>query len=174
MKKIWLILFLTLYFISAQIVYCDSSDYVLSYPSVMPGSKTYKLHLLWEKIMEYWYFGNFAQFKYNLNQADKYLVEAKTLFEYKQYLLAYQALKKSDQYFKKTKPYLEKARIEGKNVTQKESILKNASLKHIEILTFIKSFVPNEFIWTPEKSAPTRLNFQRTIEESISIKGKNL
>ena len=64
------------------------SQYVLPYPSAMPGSFLYKLNLVQEEILRYWYFGDFGQFKYNLGLSDKYLVEAKTLFEYKQYLLA--------------------------------------------------------------------------------------
>ncbi len=63
------------------------SDYVLPYPSSMPGSIYYKLHLAWESVIEYWNFGDFGQFIYNLKQFNKYVVEAKTLFEYIQYLL---------------------------------------------------------------------------------------
>ncbi|MCL4418206.1 MAG: hypothetical protein M1365_16230 [Actinobacteria bacterium] len=91
------------------------SSYVLPYPSAMPGSSSYKIHQLYESIIKYWYFGNLGQFKYNLKQSDKYLVEAKTLFEYNQYLLASKALTKSDYYFKNIEPYLLKAKNEIKN-----------------------------------------------------------
>src|SRR5687768_12398331 len=80
------------------------SDYVLPYPSSMPGSSLYKIRLIFEEINKYWYFGNISQFTYNLRQSDKYLIEAKTLFEYKQYFLAYQALEKSNHYFNKISP----------------------------------------------------------------------
>ena len=146
------------------------SDYVLPYPSSMPGSKLYKIHIIWEKLMQYWYFGNLGQFKYNLNESDKYLVEAKTLFEYKQYLLADNALKKSDHYFVNIKPFLEKAKAEGKDIAQKENLLKNAGLKHIELLKFIQSNAPNKFIWKPEKASSTNLDFERAIQESIEIR----
>src|SRR3989338_9822486 len=125
MLKIKLFIFLIVLF-SIQIifpfkVYAESS-YVLPYPSYMPGSVYYKTHLVLEKLERYWYFGNFSQFVYNLKLSDKYLVEAKTLFEYKQYLFAYDALKKSDVYFDKAFLFLNKAKEEGKNIAQKEKL----------------------------------------------------
>lgn len=146
------------------------SQYVLPYPSFMPGSPLYKLNLIKEEILKYWYFGNFGQFTYNLKQSDKYLVEAKTLFEYKQYLLGYQALKNSDRYFQRTFPYLLRAKNEKKNIIQKEAILKEAALKHIEVLDLIKQQVPRQFVWRPEKSFPTVLNLHDEIEKSIKAR----
>ena len=109
----YLFVFLIILFVFSiipQPLFAEAS-YVLPYPSAMPGSKFYKLHQLFEKFEKYWYFGNFSNFHYNLKYSDKYLVEAKTLFEYKQYLLAYQALKKSNSFFLKTKQSLENAGI---------------------------------------------------------------
>lgn len=148
------------------------SNYVLPYPSAMPGSSSYKVHLIIEKIEEYWYFGNLAQFTYNLKISDKYLVEAKTLFEYKQYLLGYKALQKSNFYFQNTKPFLTRAKSEGKDTGEKEKILKNAALKHQEVLQNIKLTVPDVFTWTPEKDHPTKLYLRNSIEESISLRKK--
>ncbi len=148
------------------------SNYVLPYPSFMPGSKIYKIHLLWEQISRYWYFGNLSQFKYNLAQADKYLVESKTLFEYKQYLLGYQALKKSDDYFSNTPFYIEKAKQEGKNTKEIEEIFKQAAIKHIEVLKDMQRNVPEHFLWEPEKNSPTDLFLRESIANSISIRNK--
>jgi len=146
------------------------SQYVLPYPAAMPGSVWYKIDLLKEKAYQFLYFGDFSQFAYNLAEADKYLVEAKTLFEYKQYLLGYQALLKSDSFFKKIKPNLVAAQKHGKNISEKESILKNAAQKHIETLTGIKNSVPESFLWTPEKDSPTELNLDKAIINSIKIR----
>lgn len=140
----------------------------------MPGSSLYKVHLVWEKISRYWHFGNLAQFKYNLSQADKYLVESKTLFEYKQYLLAYKALKKSDEYFANVNPYLEKAKNEGKDITQKKNMLRDARLKHIETINYINTIVPKEFLWKPEKSSPTKLDIKDAIKNSLYVRMVNL
>lgn len=150
------------------------SEYVLPYPSTMPGSIFYKVSLVKEKVMQYWYFGNFGRFFYNLKQSDKYLVEAKTLFEYNQYLLGFQALQKSNQYFFKTKLYLIKAQREGKDISENNNILSDASLKHAEVLTDLSVRLPESFIWTPEKAKPTNLNLKNIIEESIEIRERYL
>lgn len=146
------------------------SDYVLPYPGVMPGSKLYILQEMKNAALQYWYFGNFGQFTYNLKQSDKYLVEAKTLFEYKQYLLANIALKKSDGYFQKLPYNLEQARKEDKNISEKKKILESAALKHREILEKLGKEVPEHFSWTPEKKVSTELNLHENIERAIRIR----
>lgn len=168
---LWFIFIVLLIFFSSISVRAES-DYVLPYPSFMPGSKFYQLQLLKDAVLKYWYFGNLGQFYYNLKQSDKYLVEAKTLFEYKQYLLGTQALKKSDTYFSNTLPYLIKAKKENKNITQKQKLLEEASLKHIDVLNLIRKEIPEIFVWQPEKSLPTKLNLKKSIEESINIRKK--
>lgn len=149
--------------------YADS-NYVLPYPSAMPGSIIYKLNLIQDELFRFWYFGDFGQFKYNLSQSDKYLVEAKTLFDYRQYLLAYQALIKSDNYFKKIKPAILSADRNGKNVGDKEKFLERAAEKHIEELSKLKRNLPQAFEWRPEKEQPQTLNLQKAFENSIRVR----
>lgn len=170
-EKFLSIFITTIFFLifSATLVSADST-YVLPYPSSMPGSLLYKIHLVKEKLMKYWYFGNFGQFEYNLKLSDKYLVEAKTLFDYKQYLLAYQALQKSDVYFKNIPQYLDKAKKENKNTKRKQNILKEAGKRHMEELNDISLKVPSSFIWKPEKSSPINLNIKDAIQNSIGIR----
>ncbi len=158
-----------LFFFSFHISFAES-NYVLPYPSFMPGSIFYKIHLVLENGEKYWYFGNFGQFTYNLKQSDKYLVEAKTLFEYKQYLLANKALDKSNTHFVKAYQFLGKAKLGEKNISQKELLLKEASEKHIEIFKTVKSQVPESFIWMPKKESPNKLLLWRKIDEAISIR----
>lgn len=148
------------------------STYVLPYPTYMPGSFLYKPHLILEEALKFWYFGNFGHFTYNLKQSDKYLVEAKTLFEYNQYLLAYKALQKSDSYFLKTLPNLNDAKKEGKNISQNRKLLFSAAQKHIEVLQNIN--VPDEFTWQSEKSTPSVIKLKSAIEASIEIRKNNL
>lgn len=150
------------------------SDYVLPYPSVMPGGISYKLHLIIEEIEKYWYFGNFGQFEYNLKESDKYLIEAKTLFEYNQYLLGSKALKKSDLYFSKISLYLNKAKEEHKIIDSKRSLLREAAKKHIEVLSRLQKEAPETFLWRPEKVQPTYLYLKKDIEQSMLIRSKNL
>lgn len=171
MKKILFVLFFL--FVFTTTVYA-SSPYVLPYPSSMPGTISYKIHLVWEKIMQYWYFGDFGQFEYNIKESDKYLVEAKTLFEYNQYLLGYNALIKSNSYFAKAKPFLEKARQDGKNITEKNQLLIQAAEKHIEVLQKMEKETPKDFIWTPEKNPSSILRIHDVIEQGIRTRKNDL
>ena len=166
--KIVIVLFLAFTLLTAQ-VFAESS-YVLPYPSAMPGSIFYKLNLIQEEILRFWYFGDFGQFKYNLQQSDKYLVEAKTLFDYKQHLLAYQALQRSDNYFKKIEPNILAAKKNGKNTVDKEKLLREAAEKHIEELGKLKKILPRTFEWIPEKQEAKALDLQGAFENSTIIR----
>jgi len=163
-----------IYLVFASTAHAASSSYVLPYPSVMPGGINYQLHLVWEKLMQYWYFGEFGQFEYNLKESDKYLVEAKTLFEYNQYLLGYKALQKSNSYFMKALPNLSKAQRDGKDITQKLVVFRSASQKHIEVLLKMKEETPGTFTWTPEKNPSALLQIHTLIDASIAIRQKNV
>ena len=157
-----------IFLLSTQFVFADS-QYVLPYPSSMPGTFQYKLRVITEPLFKLWYFGDLARFKYDLKQSDKYLVEAKTLFEYKQYLLAVDSLKKSDNYFEAAKKDLKIAE-KRKNIQEQELILKEASLKHIEIIEWLRQNTPETFFWRPEKTVPTNLNIWRNLDASIKIR----
>lgn len=153
-------------------VFADS-NYVLPYPSSMPGSFAYKFHLVYERISKYWYFGALGQFKYNLKMADKYLVEARTLFDYKQYLLGLKSLEKSDLYFTKILLSLKKAEAEGKNISEKRSVLKKAASKHMEYLERIDLDTPDAFTWEEEKFSPITLPLKKILLNAINIRKDN-
>lgn len=168
MKRALLVFVIAIFLaqLSASVVFAKSS-YVLPYPSIMPGSFLYKPKVIFEQMSKYWYFGDFAQFSYNLKLADKYLVEAKTLFEYDQYLLAADALGKSDFYFDKTVSCLRQAKDNNKNTSEKQTLLKNAAEKHREVLKNIREDVPELFTWAPEKAASVTLSLHDTIDSAI-------
>lgn len=170
-RYFWILFVFLLLFLFPSHSFADSS-YVLPYPSSMPGSKFYSFHLIEEKIMSFWYFGNFSKFKYSLKQSDKYLIEAKTLFNYKQYLLAYKALVKSDYYFEQVLPYLYKAQKEGKDIGENKFTFEEAKQKHIEVLDKLLIDLPKEFVWTDEKVAPIKLNLLNKIEQSVLVRKK--
>lgn len=152
----------------------EASSYVLPYPSSMPGSVLYDFNLLKESILKFWFFGSLGQFKYNLKQSDKYLVEAKTLFEYNQALLALHALNTSDEYFGQVSVHLDKAKKEGKNVMGSREILGRASKKHIEVLNKLKDELPQTLDWNPEKDKPQTLMLRRDLNNSIELRKKYL
>lgn len=166
--------FFLILFLSISTKTFAQSSYVLPYPSSMPGNFSYKIHVFYEDLSRYWYFGDFGQFNYNLKLSDKYLVEAKTLFEYKQYLLGYRALKKSDQYFVNILPNLARAEKNGKYILQKEVIYDEAAQKHIEILKMMMVNTPDVFNWQPEKVSPTKLNLKDAIVKSIRTRSSDL
>lgn len=145
-----------------------SSSYVLPYPGVMPGNKLYKLAEIFDEVKKYYSFGDFARFSYNLSESDKYLVEAKTLFEYNQYPLALTALRKSDSYFKKVLPSLKQASKNGKDISEKLIIFKQARSKHIEVLEGIQKNVPESFLWVDEKKLPVQLDIWGEINSSLN------
>jgi len=174
MKNLRWVLFLFLLINLSSVRVFAQSDYVLPYPSQMPGSKFYKINQAIEKLSYFWYFGNFGKTYYYQRLSDKYLVQAKTLFEYKQYLLAYKSLLKSNQYFEKIYPYLVSAKKEGKDISEKQEIFRQESLKHLEELNKLKNSTPEEFLWTPEKAKPTRLNIRSLIDTSENIRKKYL
>jgi hypothetical protein len=166
-RLIFFFIFLSLLLFPAPIA--AQSDYVLPYPSFMPGNKLYRLNTLKERFDSYWYFGNFSKYKYNLQLSDKYLVEAKTLFEYKQYLLAAEALEKSDIHWQSAGKHLILAKEEGKITLEKEKQFISASMKHREILAAIEDSIPETFLWNPEKGEKTQLELGEKISQSLKI-----
>ena len=146
------------------------SEYVLPYPSAMPGNKLYGINRVVENISRYWSFGTIAGFKNSLRYSDKYLVEAKILFEYKQYLLASVALERSNHYFQESEKFLTESQKKGKDISEKKTVLSDAAEKHIEVLAYVQSTIPENFKWTPEKGSSTYLDLEKQILNSISLR----
>lgn len=147
-----------------------NAEYVLPYPSYMPGNKLYTVSRIVDRISKYWYWGSIASLKYHLKMSDKYLIEAKTLFEYKQYLLAVDALKRSNGEFQKTPQSLLGAKKEGKDIIQLEKTVKEATQTHVYILNRLRETMPTEFNWTPEKQKPITLRIGSLLEKSIQVR----
>lgn len=152
------LLVVALFFVLPQYV---RAEYVLPYPSYMPGNKLYRFSRLIDRIRQPFYFGNISSYKYHLSLADKYLVEAKTLFEYKQYLLATDALARSDAEFA-----IAKRKVIRNFVTQ----FQEASRAHQVVLNRLQKELPEQFLWTPEKDNPTSLPLKDLINTSITIR----
>lgn len=166
MKKILIYFFLVSCLLS--LVSHVYADYVLPYPSYMPGNKIYRISRIVDLLKKYWYFGNLGKIKYHMQLSDKYLVEAKTLMEYNQYLLAVDALKQSDNEFDQLPEYLQGASSEHVDITVFMKLITEEATKHKEILLRLVTAVPEEFLWTPEKAKSTRLNLRDLLQHSIS------
>ncbi len=162
----------TLIMVSTSFLWASSvfADYVLPYPSFMPGNKVYKISRLVDTLKQYWNFGNIAQIKYHMALSDKYLVEAKTLFEYNQYLLAVDALHRSNIQFSLIPAHIAAAKQEGKDTSIFEVMVGNEAEKHIEVLHSLLDSMPRNFTWVPEKSASVDLDIRTELENSLEIR----
>lgn len=146
------------------------AGYVLPYPSFMPGNKLYGISRIVDVIKGYWYFGNIAKVKYHMGLADKYLVEAKTLFEYRQYLLASDALIRSDLQVRQIMQYVGNAAKEGIDVSSLKETVRDAMEVHEIVLANMKSGLPSQFTWRPEKGAATNLPIADMIDHSLKLR----
>ena len=163
---------LSIFFLIALKAPVQAVSYVFPYPSFMPGSKLYRIHQVWEKIDFYRHWGNLAKFKYHLKYADKYLVEAKTLFEYGQHLLALEALQKSNQHWQQAGPALNRAADESKEIRVKRDQLASARQAHQEILKILSGELPETIVWQSEYQSGESLEIKRFLEEAIIIREK--
>lgn len=143
------------------------ASYVLPYPSFMPGNKLYKIVEIVDKLKGYWAIGNIAQVKYHLSLADKYLVEAKTLMEYKQYKLGVLALNRSVYESQETAKSFRKAKAQYGDMSSLGLTLSQASLVHQEVLKDLMNSVPKEVVWEDEHESPITLKLQETLEKAI-------
>lgn len=146
------------------------AEYVLPYPGYMPGNKLYTISRLIDRVRQLFFFGNISAYKYHLGLSDKYLMEAKTLFEYKQYLLASDALLRSDSEFARVPVYLKRAASEGKDVRAFAFMLREAAVRHMQVLTGLQSVLPEAFEWKPEKSNATDLPIKEMLRQSIRVR----
>jgi hypothetical protein len=172
MKKIFIYILLTLSFLLLKTpIY---ADYVLPYPSFMPGNKMYKVMRILDQVKKYWYWGNIAQIKYHMELSDKYLVEAKTLMEYNQYLLATDALIRSDKEFMQLPQYVQGAKNEHVEIDRYKQLITEASQKHKDVLSALLLLVPREFTWSPEKVKATDLKLHDMLNTSIKLRSSVL
>lgn len=140
--------------------------YVLPYPSFMPGHKLYRVSRVVDEVKRYWYWGNLASYRYYLGQSDKALVEAKTLFEYRQYLLAFNALERSNTALQRVPDTLVRAKDEGKNIAKYRREFQEAMDEHKRLIAKLKQETPEEFTWTPEKSDSQVLPIHQALSEA--------
>lgn len=132
--------------------------YVLPYPSFMPGNKLYQVSRFIDKMKRYWYWGNLSSYRYYLGQSDKALIEAKTLFEYRQYLLAVNALKRSD------------AALQHIPDSFKGAEFIEAMEEHKKIIVKLLGELPEEFIWRPEREESQSLQIHEELKRALRLR----
>lgn len=132
--------------------------YVLPYPSFMPGNKLYQVSRLIDEVKRYWYWGNLSSYRYYLGQSDKALVEAKTLFEYRQYLLAVNALKRSN------------AALQHIPDSLKGAEFIEAMEEHKKVISKLLGELPEEFIWRPEREESQTLQIHEELNRALFLR----
>lgn len=150
------------------------ASYVLPYPSFMPGNKLYRVSRFVDEVKRYWHIGNLASYLYYLEQSDKALVEAKTLFEYHQYLLALQALERSNEKLINARTPLQSAKEEGKDIEKYRREFGEAMDEHNRLIAKIKQETPEAFTWTPEKSDSQVLDIHRALLRAERVRREAL
>ncbi len=167
MKRVLCSILLFLLIASTGRVY---ASYMLPYPSYMPGNTLYRLSRVLDKVKVYWSFGSIAQAKTYMSLSDKYLVEAKTLFEYQQYLLGADALMRSNIAYEQIPIYIQQGRNERKDMSGVIDMLTAQNVVHNSVLSQMAQDVPKEFLWTPEKTNATKLPLFESITGAIHIR----
>lgn len=168
MKRLFTAIFMVVLIIGKV----EASDYVLPYPSFMPGHKLYNVSFFFDTLKQYWYWGTLSSITYRMNLADKNLVEAKTLFEYKQYLLALNALRRSDMNVALLDPLVMIARGEAKDIRQITTQIASEMERHIAVLDKVKQSAPSTFLWQPEKLSASSLDLSNDIEGAIGLRNQ--
>ncbi|MBI2442977.1 MAG: hypothetical protein HYV40_03680 [Candidatus Levybacteria bacterium] len=174
MKQVIIVLLVFASYVSFPHFSFATSSYILPYPSAMPGSKTYPLHRMLEKVLRYWYFGDYGGFAYNRQLSDKYLVEAKTLFEYKQYVLALKALSTSNYYFRQMSSSFTHTPSDKNGRDEKVALMKKAAEKHLEELRRLKANLPKDFRWQDENAQVTELHISRELDYTLNMRKEAL
>lgn len=132
----------------------------------------YKISRIMDGVKKHWYWGSIGAVKYHLALSDKYLVEAKTLFEYKQYLLAEDSLSRSDYQYQQISQFLTQAKKDGKDIALLEQSVREASFVHIQTLHNLRQMVPSEYAWSPEKATPALLPLHQSLDSAIEKRKK--
>ncbi|MBI5412010.1 hypothetical protein HZA43_02425 [Candidatus Peregrinibacteria bacterium] len=136
----------------------SNASYVLPYPSFMPGNKLYRVSRFIDEVKRYWYWGNLSSYRYYLGQSDKALVEAKTLFEYNQYLLAVKALDRSN------------AALQHVSDSLKGAEFREAMNEHKKVIGKLLGELPEEFIWRPEREKPQTLRIHEELNRALFLR----
>jgi hypothetical protein len=146
----------------------------LPYPSYLPGNKLYRISEIIDGAKRYWYFGTLTQLKYAREMADKRIVEAKTLFEYKQYALGVRALKKSNIFISEIPLLLLCLTNEKKNNPEIIRKIEEQMNSHLDVLARMFSEVPDRIEWTEEKQTPREIHFSKLYEEAVAVRAKTV
>jgi len=136
----------------------------------MPGNKLYRISRLSDDLKRFWYWGTIGSLKYHMALTDKYLVEAKTLFEYKQYPYAIDALGRSDKHFLDVIQARRRVKSENKEISSLRELAQSQQDGHVTVLMNLMRNLPKEYLWQPEKESSQLFNIEKIFSRSIETR----
>lgn len=138
-------------------------DYFLVYPGILPDSPLYKLKMVRDQVWVWLTTGSVERTNLFLLYADKRMGAGKALIEGNKVSLGLSTILKGEKYLERAIEGAKKAKKEGRELKGLEGKLKNASLKHEEILLELKERASSE----GKAAFDDLLKFVRTLQEKI-------
>ncbi|MBU2577812.1 hypothetical protein KKA69_03180 [Patescibacteria group bacterium] len=117
------------------------SNYFLVYPGILPDNPLYKVKMVRDRIRIWFTRETLKRTNLFLLYSDKRLGAGKILIEGGKPELGIPTLVKGERYFEKAILEAEKAKKEGRDIALLQTALKEASLKHEEVLNELKEKV---------------------------------
>ena len=139
-------------------------NYFLAYPGILPDNPLYRLKMVRDRIWEWLTTGRLEKANLFLLYADKRLGAGKALIEGNKMDLGFSTLLKGEKYLERAIGEAEKAMEEGRKVETLVGRLKNASLKHEEVLLELKEKLTAE----GETAVDDLLKFVKTLQEKAA------
>lgn len=141
-------------------------EYFLPYPGILPDHPLYFLKVLRDRILEILIKDTVKKIELNLLMADKRLNMGIFLIEKGKPALAETTVSKGEKYFLKVVEGMEKAKEQGREVSQDLlDKIKKASLKHEEVILELLEKAPDE----QKVGFNTSLELVKEIQEKIRV-----
>jgi hypothetical protein len=147
-----------------------AADYNLPVKPILPGHPLYRISRNLDRVRSWFLWGDIAKATYRLTLADKYLAEAKTLFELKQFPFAVDALERSNLEFERIPGFLENDVRDGRDIGAMRDKVKASSRAHVTILDALEPMVPEVYVWTEDDGEPIQLEIREQILLSVGIR----
>ncbi len=157
-KKTFIILTFLAFFLNAGYIFAKT-DYMLSWPGILPDNKIYKLKVLRNKIISMMLVSPVKKIEFDLLMADKTIYASKLLVDKRKISLAKDTALKGENYFSILVSDYSKTVFSGKKIPQELDMKINlAAIKHQEVFNSIINKVNNR----DKKTFEITNNFSKT------------
>jgi len=141
------------------------SSYFLAYPGILPDSPLYRFKMVRDRIWEWLTTGAESRAKLFLLYADKRLGAGKALIEGNQISLGVSTILKGEKYFERAIGEAEKEKKTKGEVLSLGEKLREASLKHEEVLLELKEKVSPD----AKPAVDDLLKFIKSLQEKVVV-----